>query len=117
MIMAADRQMGNDTHGESIDPASMLPTSPPYNHTPLVVTRSDHEVKSSAIIAADPVTLLTTALILGRISRRRLRRTSGSDVAPSAPSNWTTTMMPLRHHQLTITSPMAISQNTDWPLQ
>ena len=117
MITAADRQMGNDAHGESIDHASTLPTSPPYSHAPPVVIRSDHEVKSSAIIVADPVTLPATALILGRIRRRCPRRTSDSDVAPSTPSNWKTTTMPQRRHQLPVTSPMAVSQKTDWPLQ
>ena len=68
MIIATDRWMGHDAHGESIDHASTPPTSPPYNHAPLVVTRSDPEAKSSAIIAADPVTLPVTVLILGRIS-------------------------------------------------
>ena len=68
MIMATDRRTGNDAHGESTDHASTLPTSPPHSHAPLVVTRSDHEAKSSAITAADPVTLPVTVLILGRIS-------------------------------------------------
>ena len=117
MIMATDRQTGNDAHGESIDHARMPPTLPPYNHTPLVITRSDHEAKSSPIIAADPVTLPATALILGRIHSRRLHRTSGSDAAPTTPSNWKTTTMPQRRHQLPATSPMAVSQKTDRPLQ
>ena len=117
MITAADRQTGNNAHGESIDPASTAPTLPPYNHAPLVVTRSDHEAKSSAIIVANPVTLPVTVLILGRIRRRRPRRTSDSDVAPSTPSDWKTTTMPQRRHQLPVTSPTAVSQKTDRPLQ
>ena len=68
MITAADCQKGNNVHGESTDHTNMLPTSLPYNHAPLVVTQSNHEAKSSAIIAADPVTLPVTVLILGRIS-------------------------------------------------
>ena len=68
MITAADRQTGNDAHGESTDHANTLLTSPPYSRAPSVVVRSDHEVKSSAIIVADPVTLPVTVLILGRIS-------------------------------------------------
>ena len=117
MIMAAIRQTGNDAPGGSIDHASMPPILPPYNHAPLVVTRCDPEVKSSAIIAADPVTLPVTVLILGRISSRRLRRISGSDAAPSTPSKWKITTMPQRRHQLPVTSPMAVSQKTDRPLQ
>ena len=117
MITEADRQKGNDAHGESTDHASTLPTSPPYSHAPQVVTRSDHEAKSSAIIVADPVTSPVTALILGRIRRRRPRRTSDSNAAPSTPSNWKTTTMPQRRHPLPVTSPMVVSQKTDRPLQ
>ena len=117
MIMATDRRTGNDAHGESTDHASMPLTLPPYNHAPLGATRSDHEVKSSAIIVADPVTSPATALILGRIRRRRPRRISGSDAAPSTPSNWKTTTTPQRRHPLPVTSPMAVSQKTDRPLQ
>ena len=117
MIMATDRRTGNDAHGESTDHASMPLTSPPYNHAPLGATRSDHEAKSSAIIAAGPVTFPATALILGRISSSSLRRTSGSDAAPSTPSKWKTTAMPQCHRQLPVTSPMAVSQKTDRPLQ
>ena len=117
MITAADRQTGNDAHGESTDHASTLPTLPPYSHAPPVVIRSDHEVKSSAIIVDDPVTSPATALILGRIRRRRPRRISGRDAAPSTPSNWKTTTTPQRRHPLPVTSPMAVSQKTDRPLQ
>ena len=117
MITAADHQTGNDAHGESTDHASMPLTSPPYSHAPPVVTRSDHEAKSSAIIVDALVTSPATALILGRIRRRRPRRISGSDAAPSTPSNWKTTTTPQRRHPLPVTSPMAVSQKTDWPLQ
>ena len=117
MIMATDRQTGNDAHGESTDHASTPLTLPPYSHAPQVVTRSDHEAKSSAIIVDALVTSPATALILGRIRRRRPRRTSDSDVAPSTPSNWKTTTMPQRRHQLPVTSPTAVSQKTDRPLQ
>ena len=87
MITAAGRQTGNDAHGESTDPVSTPPILSPSNHAPLVVPRSDHEAKSFVIIVVAPVTFPVTALTLGRISSRRLRRTSGSDAAPSTPSN------------------------------